>query len=528
MALLAKKHPLHWLFGPGVALMLRSPMGIKIGALLLTLLLPLAFVVFQLFTHVSDPRTLSLTAMVVGACLFLCLYGIACVCLSTSLMSRQLLRGVQHAGDGDLSTRVRYQGRDQWGDVGRGFERMLESLSGMVGQVRVAAAELGNTGRGLVEDTLALSQRAQTQGESLQQTALHVRKVSDTVARNADAAQEVSMMTSSVHKEAESAERLMKQAVGSMGPLQATSSRMNDIIGTIDAIAFQTNLLALNAAVEAARAGDQGRGFAVVAAEVRSLAKRSQQAAAEVRGLIAESAARVATTVNEISQVNTLMDSLVSGIREIALNINSMAEGSAAQSAALAEVVNAVGDLDTLTQENTSLIAQASEKSDQLIGQTFDLDGAVGFIHLRNGSADEARQLTIDAALHVHNVGLQQAIRDFHDPDGAFIDRDLYVFSFNRSGVYTVFGSDPKRVGSKLDQTPGLDGAKVLVDAWAVSDAGGGWVTYDIVSALTGEVRPKSSYVVAMDRDHLLGCGTYLAADILQVAREGGSGHAKP
>ena len=472
--------------------------------------------------HVASQRAaLLFAAVVVAAGLALCAYGIACVWLSTNMISRQLLRGVHSAGNGDLSTRVRYQGRDNWGDVGREFERMLDHLSGMVGQVRVAAAQLGETGRGLVGDTLALSERAQTQGESLQQTAMHVRKVSDTVARNADAAQEVSMMTTSVHHEAESAERLMKQAVSSMGPLQATSSRMNEIIGTIDAIAFQTNLLALNAAVEAARAGEQGRGFAVVAAEVRSLAKRSQQAAAEVRGLIAESSIRVATTVNEISQVNTLMDSLVAGIREIALNVNSMAEGSASQSAALAEVVNAVGDLDTLTRENTTLVAQASEKSDQLIGQTFDLDGAVSFIHLRNGSAEEARQLTIDAAIHVHNVGLQQAVADFHDLDGAFIDRDLYIFSFNKQGVYTIFGSDPKRVGSKLDKTPGLDGPKVLADAWAVCDAGGGWVTYDIVSTLTGEVRPKSSYVVALDRDNLLGCGTYLAADILQVARVG-------
>jgi len=473
-------------------------------------------------SHMASLHTTRVfAALVVAVGLALCAYGIVCIWLSTNMISRQMLRGVQSAGDGDLSTQVRYQGRDNWGDVGREFERMLDHLSGMVGQVRVAAAQLGETGRGLVGDTLALSERAQTQGESLQQTAMHVRKVSDTVARNADAAQEVSMMTTSVHHEAESAERLMKQAVGSMGPLQATSNRMNEIIGTIDAIAFQTNLLALNAAVEAARAGEQGRGFAVVAAEVRSLAKRSQQAAAEVRGLIAESSARVATTVTDISQVNMLMDSLVAGIREIALNVNSMAEGSASQSAALAEVVNAVGDLDTLTQENTTLIAQASEKSDQLIVQTLDLDGAVSFIRLRNGSAEEARQLTIDAAIHVHHVGLQQASLDFHDPDGAFIDRDLYIFSFDKQGVYSIFGSDPKRVGSRLDKTPGLDGPKVLKDAWAVCDAGGGWVTYDIVSPLTGEVQAKSSYVVALDRDHLLGCGTYLVADILQVARAG-------
>jgi methyl-accepting chemotaxis protein len=519
MATQPPQRQIHWFLRPGIALMFRTKMGAKMGGLLFTVLVPFAFVAWQFFTLVGDRDTLFLGIALIALGTLLCCYGIACIWISTNLISSQLKRGVANAGNGDLSMRVRYNGTDNWGELGRKFEIMLENLSGMVGQVRADAARLGETGRGLVEDTLALSQRAQTQGESLQQTALHVRKVSDTVARNAGAAQEVSMMTSSVHQEAESAERLMKQAVSGMGPLQTTSGRMNDIIGTIDAIAFQTNLLALNAAVEAARAGEQGRGFAVVAAEVRSLAKRSQQAAAEVRGLIADSSSRVGTTVTEISQVNTLMESLVAGIREIAMNINVMAEGSAAQSAALAEVVNAVGDLDTLTQENTTLIALASEKSDQLIGQTFDLDSAVSFIHLRNGSAEEARQLTIDAALHVHNVGLQQATLDFHDPDGAFVDRDLYIFSFNRSGHYSIFGSDARRVGSNLDKTPGLDAPQVLADAWAVCEAGGGWVTYEIVSPTTGEVRPKSSYVVALDRDNLLGCGTYLQSDILNVER---------
>jgi len=122
---------------------------------------------------------------------------------------------------------------------------------------------------------------------------------------------------------------MMHGAMQSMGPLEVTSKRMSEIIGVIDGIAFQTNLLALNAAVEAARAGEQGRGFAVVAAEVRNLAKRSQGAAAEIRGLIAESSTRVGETVGSIKQINDTMESLISGIGEIAMNVNVMAEGSA-------------------------------------------------------------------------------------------------------------------------------------------------------------------------------------------------------
>lgn len=469
-------------------------------------------------TRIRSVQTRSMVlALVMVWAVLLTAYVVTCVFVGTSLMSRQIMRGVRDAGGGDLSMRLHYEAQDNWGDIGRALEVMLERLSSMVGQVRASAARLAQTGRGLVEDTAALAQRASNQGESLQQTTLHVRRVSETVARNADASQEVSLMTSSVHQEAQSAERLMRQAVGGLGPLQQTSERMSEIIGTIDMIAFQTNLLALNAAVEAARAGEQGRGFAVVAAEVRALAGRSQKAAAEVRGLIRESADRVATTVHEINQVDTLMGSLATGISEIAMNINVMAENSAAQSSALSEVVQAVGDLDQLIQENTTIIGSATEHSDALLHQTLDLDAAVGFIHLRNGSADEARQLTIDAAVHLHTVGWAQAVADFHDPAGPFIDRDLYVFSFDRQGRYRVFGSAPKRVGSTVQASPGIDGEKVLEGAWAVADQGGGWTTYDYVSPTTGEIRPKSSYVVAVDADNLLGCGTYLLADILGV-----------
>jgi hypothetical protein len=34
---------------------------------------------------------------------------------------------------------------------------------------------------------------------------------------------------------------------------------------------------------------------------------------------------------------------------------------------------------------------------------------------------------------------------------------------------------------------------------------------------MSGEVRAKSSYVVALDGSNLLGCGTYLQADISEV-----------
>lgn len=424
---------------------------------------------------------------------------------SIGILHAALIEGTR----GNLATKVEMPGSDELAEISREFEKMLEVLSALVADVRSASAMVTHTGGQLVEDGHLLSQRTQSQAVSLEEATSNVGEVSDTVARNSEAAQEVSLMTKSLHQEAEHASTLMGTTVGGMEALQATSGRMTEIIGTIDGIAFQTNLLALNAAVEAARAGEQGKGFAVVAAEVRGLARRSQVAAGEVRALIADSTNRVGTTVKQIQTVNQLMGSLVTGIREIAQNVDSMAEGSVKQSIALAEVVQAVGDLDKVTIENSGLVDRTSHRSSRLMQRSRQLEEAVTYIKLRQGTTDEAMALATKAHELLKRVGFEQAAAILHDKNGGFVDRDLYVFVFDRQGVYRIMGADAKRVGSSLFDAPGLDAQQLLDDAWERCEQGGGWVEYNIINLATGDVRGKSSYVLPIDGNLLIGCGAY-------------------
>jgi methyl-accepting chemotaxis protein len=419
---------------------------------------------------------------------------------------------LQEGTKGNLATRVEVPGSDELAEISLQFDAMLNVLSTLVADVRSASSMVTHVGGQLVEDGHSLSQRTQSQAVSLEEAATNVGQVSDTVARNSEAAQEVSLMTKSLHLEAGTASAQMAHTVQGMAALKTTSERMREIIGTIDGIAFQTNLLALNAAVEAARAGEQGKGFAVVAAEVRSLARRSQAAAAEVRSLIADSASRVSDTVKEIEGVSNLMNSLVAGISEIAFNVESMADGSAKQSIALAEVVQAVGDLDKVTIENSGLVDRTSHRSSRLMQRSRQLEDAVTYIKLRQGTADEAFGLATRARALVDSIGYDAASDVFHDPNGGFVDRDLYVFVFDRQGVYRVMGADRNRVGSSLFDAPGVDAQQLLDDAWHRCDQGGGWVEYNIINLATGDVKGKSSYVLPISNDLLIGCGAYRSA----------------
>src|ERR1700748_2641931 len=116
-----------------------------------------------------------------------------------------------------------------------------------------------------------------------------------------------------------------------MPAISSSSSKVVDIIGVIEGIAFQTNILALNAAVEAARAGEggrgfaveaarageEGRGFAVVAGEVRSLAQRSAAAAKEIKSLIGDSTAKVESGSVLVTRAGETMDEIVQAVRRV-------------------------------------------------------------------------------------------------------------------------------------------------------------------------------------------------------------------
>jgi methyl-accepting chemotaxis protein len=428
-----------------------------------------------------------------------------------------LQKGVSAVAAGDLAHKIQIDGRDELADIGRVVERMSEGLSVMVAEIRSSAVRVGISGKQLAASGEALSQRTESQAQNLRETVATVEQLSDAVSANAGAAHELDQLTAQLRDQAEAGGAAMRETVQSMTTLETSSRKVAEIISVIDGIAFQTNILALNAAVEAARAGESGRGFAVVATEVRQLAQRSGSAAAEIRHLIGQSTEQVSQSVTRIQRTNGTLDSVVSGVRDVSDKLRGIAQASAQQSASLGEVSRSVGTLDEITHQNATMVEESSRASGDLVNRASLLSDAVAAIRLRQGSADEARNLVDRAAELIRQKGLQAAAAIFRDPKGGFLDRDLYIFVTDRDARYHVHGAKPAMEGKLVHEVPGIDGDRFARESWAAT-TGNHWVEYTIINQTTGKVQPKASYVVAISDKLLVGCGIYTQSGKTQAA----------
>jgi methyl-accepting chemotaxis protein len=263
------------------------------------------------------------------------------------------------AKDNNLTLRIPMDGKT--GDVEAlcaGVNALLDTMTGVVAEIKVAAREVTNASAEISTSTTDLSQRTEEQAASLEETSASMEEILATVKKNAENAQQANRSAAETQEVAARSGQVVGNAVDAMARIEGSSRKISDIIGVIDEIARQTNLLALNAAVEAARAGEAGRGFAVVASEVRSLAQRSSQAAKDIKDLITNSNDQVKSGVDLVNRAGSALTEIVESIKKVAGIVADIAHASAEQASGIEQVNKALTQMDEVTQQNSALVEE--------------------------------------------------------------------------------------------------------------------------------------------------------------------------
>jgi len=292
---------------------------------------------------------------------------------------------IERVASGDLDVRVESNTNDETGLLLKALQGMQESLTRTVGTVRSNAEGVATASAQISQGNHDLSARTEQQASALEQTAASMEELSSTVKQNADNARQANQLAMSASTVAVQGGEVVGQVVETMKGINDSSKKIADIISVIDGIAFQTNILALNAAVEAARAGEQGRGFAVVASEVRSLAGRSAEAAKEIKNLISASVDRVAQGSALVDQAGVTMQEVVSSIRRVTDIMGEISAASSEQSQGVAQVGEAITQMDQATQQNAALVEEMAAAASSLNTQAQDMVGAVAVFKLAAG-----------------------------------------------------------------------------------------------------------------------------------------------
>lgn len=274
---------------------------------------------------------------------------------------------------GDLTQTIHQLGRNEIGVLLNGLKEMQSQLTDIVQMLKINSDNLFTGTNEISIGTQDLSSRTEEQASALQETAASLDELTATVKMNADNAAEANKITSGAAKTAHTSAEEGEQMLAMMRELEDNATKMGEIVGIIDGIAFQTNLLALNASVEAARAGEQGRGFAVVANEVRQLASRSSQSASQIRSMLEVSRAKTIECSGQAQKSGVTIRDLAESVSKVSALMAEITQASEEQSRGIDQVNIAVSQIDSVTQQNAALVEESSSAAASLEDQARQL-----------------------------------------------------------------------------------------------------------------------------------------------------------
>ncbi len=285
-------------------------------------------------------------------------------------------RVIGHFARGDLSARMRDDGRGIYAQLRQGLEVAMRQVGGIVSSIQHSAGSVQDAVDDMASGTADLSGRVEQQVSDVHDALARVRSVASEARENAGSARHSAAVSEAASEAATRGSEATAAAISGMEQLRASSRHIREIVATVDSLSFQTNLLALNAAVEAARAGSHGRGFAVVAGEVRMLAQRSAEASQQIRVLVDASLQQVEAGARLVDTSGEVMHDISGRVQQVVTAMARIDAGSERQVSAVDDVERLLRRIGEGTRQSGNVARASSQAAAEMRVQAQELAAA--------------------------------------------------------------------------------------------------------------------------------------------------------
>jgi methyl-accepting chemotaxis protein WspA len=323
----------------------------------------------------------------------------------------RLVSVVEVMRQGDFSRRLGLERRDEFGVLASGFDRMVDEVALLIGDVQKAGIQVNTS---VTEIAATAKEQQATAGESAATTAeigatsKEISATSKDLVRTMNEVSEVAEQTGVLAGSGQTGLARMEETMGhvmeaagsinsKLAVLNVKATNINQVVTTITKVADQTNLLSLNAAIEAEKAGEYGRGFTVVATEIRRLADQTAVATHDIEQMVREIQSAVSAGVmgmdkfseevrrgmQEIQQVGSQLSQIIHQVQTLVPRFEAVNEGMQAQATGAEQISDALGQLSEATQQTVESLRQSSLATEQLSSVSNGLRGSIARFRLQ-------------------------------------------------------------------------------------------------------------------------------------------------
>mgnify|MGYP001230995215 FL=1 len=333
------------------------------------------------------------------------------------------LRDLMNEGEkGNLSVRMKTRSKDEIGQVGMSFNRMMEQITQLVKETNESAAKVLHTAAELTEVSKNTAMSAKEISLATEQIAagasslaIQAEKgnemtmdIKDRMKKVVDANLEMGTSASGVLQVSEQGtndmqvliaqtnetEQATRSMVERVGRLQESTGSIRKVLDLLSNITKQTNILSLNASIEAARAGAAGKGFMVVADEIRKLAEQSRESIGVVGEITEQIQQEVENTVRALNELYPLFQEQISSVKNTEMIFNNVKAEMNQFINRLDEATQYIQELDQAQQVLSEAMASVSAVSEESSATSEEVASlSVQQMHVSEGLVKLAEQL---------------------------------------------------------------------------------------------------------------------------------------